>query len=134
MAVQTEKYPHNEGFLVSEANGSRSRSNVTLDASVAVALQAGTVLATDSAGNYVQLDLAATDGTEIASAILLQDFEVTGVATPVAVINRDAEVHTDELIWPAGATDNQKATALAQLATLGIIGRAGAATLQVGPE
>lgn len=134
MAVQTETYPHNEGFLVSEANGSRSRENVTLAASVAAALQAGTVLATQSDGTYVQLDVAATDGSEVASAILLQDFEVTSVDTAVAVIVRDAEVHSDELIYPAGISGPQTTQALSELAAQNIRARAGASTIQIGPE
>jgi Bacteriophage lambda head decoration protein D len=39
------------------------------------------------------------------------------------VIIRLAEVNAAELVWPAGITSGQKATALGQLAALSIIAR-----------
>lgn len=131
MTTQVESLPHNEGFIVSEANGKRSREIITLDSSIAVVLKAGTVLGKiGSSGRYVAIDFDASTGEEDAAAILLADFEVTGANTPVAALVRDAEVNTGELKWPAGATSNQKAAALAQLAALNIHGRAVAGTVE----
>ena len=40
-----------------------------------------------------------------------------------AAIVRDAQIVTDNLVWPSGITDGEKTAALAQLAAKGIIGR-----------
>lgn len=75
-------------------------------------------------GKFVQMSLTATDGSQVAAGILVSDVTAPdGVdATGVAVV-RDAIVSKSQLVWPATATDAQKATALAALKALGIIAR-----------
>jgi hypothetical protein len=113
------------GFLSSEANGYRSREEVTVEAPGAdVTLEAGTVMGRiTSSGKYVRVDpdVSPTDGSETAAGILCE--EVTGAADVQAtVIVRDAEVVLSKLIFsaasPSNATDET-----AELASVGIIAR-----------
>lgn len=83
----------------------------------------GTVLST-LAGKYQALDPAADDGTEKAAAVLAERVDATAADKPGVVIARGATLELAELVWPAGITDPQKATALAELNALGIVARA----------
>lgn len=118
MSSKTEN-PRTGDFLLSEANGTYSRENVILDAG---ALDAGTVLGKLTAsGKYVVLAPAAADGSEDASGILWARADASTADAAIVVIARDAEVKADALIWPAGITTEQKATAITQLNALGIV-------------
>lgn len=120
MAVLTEGR-HTAEFLVSEANGHRSREAVTVAAGAAPGLKAGTVLGTlTSGGNFVILAPGAGDGSQTATGIL---FEAAVGTVQKTVIRRDAEVNGAHLIWPSGINSGQKTTAIAALAALGIIVR-----------
>ena len=107
-------------FILSEANGARSRENITM--AQGHALQPGTVLGIVSAsGEYAPFNPTATDGTETAAGILYDEVDSTdGVVAAVAVV-RDAEINGNHLIWPVGITDAQKAAAIASLRGTGII-------------
>jgi hypothetical protein len=101
-------------FLLSEAEGTLSRDAGMLDAGT---LESGTVLGQITAtGHYVQLDPAATDGSETASTILYAHADASAAAVPVAVVSRLAEVRGEALIWPAGIDTTHHAAAVAQLA------------------
>lgn len=76
------------------------------------------------AGKYRVLDPAAVDGTEKAVAVLAEHVDATAADAPGVVIARGATLELTELVWPAGITDPQKATALAELNALGIVARA----------
>lgn len=82
-----------------------------------------TVAANADATKYAPLNLAGTDGTQNAVAILFNTTDASGGDTKVTVITRAAQVNASELVWPSGITANQIAAALAQLAVLGIIAR-----------
>lgn len=69
------------------------------------------------------INFSATDGTEHAESILFEECDATSIDVRRTLTERDSEVTSGELLWPAGATDNQKAAALAELAALGIIAR-----------
>jgi len=101
-------------FLLSEANGTRSREPITLTGG---AFPAGQVLGKITAnGSYTAYDPVATDGSEAAAAILYEAVDAsTADATGVAIV-RDAEVKGVLL------TDND-AAGTAALAALGIIVR-----------
>lgn len=115
----TEK-THAGGFLLSELAGHGSRDNVTLDDSVAVQLEDGTVLGKiTSGGNYAKYDQQASDGTQTAVAILYGRALVTGADQAICVINKDAEVNGDELVWPDGSPTDITA-GVADLLALGI--------------
>ena len=111
-------------FILSEANGARSRENIKVAAG-AGQLEPGTVLGIVAAsGEYVPLNPSATDGSEQAAGILYAAVDASGsTAVDAVAIVRDAEVKGGELVWPGGITDAQKATAVAQLGATGIIVR-----------
>ena len=115
--MQTQN-PTMAEFLVSEANGHRSRATVTVDAT-AGALVAGTVMGKRTADDaYVEYDAAGEDGSETVAGIL---FEGIGAETgPRVVIDRDAETNGKIITYPAGSDE---ATVNAALAGLGIIVR-----------
>jgi len=127
MTVFTEAR-HTAEFILSEANGSRSRENGIV--------KSGEILA---AGQLVQLDtgkLVAFDGaTDSAGDLLVEatgivlgpiDASATGTNadTPVAYLARDAEVNDNLLTFPEETSGgNEHANAVASLALLGILVR-----------
>lgn len=116
--------PRNGGYIASEANGTRSREVETL--AMGQNLQPGTVLGRLTAsGELVQLDPAAApaDGSEKAVAVLFAAVDASAAAQPAVITARDTEVVGHALIWPTGATPEQKSTALAELEPLGIVAR-----------
>ena len=105
---------HTAEFLLSEANGQRSREEVTLAANQD--LEAGTVLS-ENGGEYFILAPGAADGTEVAEAILYGAADTTdGTTAQVSIIARDAEVADADLVYPTGITAAQKTTAIDNLA------------------
>lgn len=120
MTVLTET-GHAGGFILSEANGQRSRDNVTLKSGQVV--KAGQVLGIQtSGGKYAKYDNDASDGTQAAVAISINDADASAGDLEIAVISRDAEVNGHELVYldtsPSDAT-----AAIADLKALGIIVR-----------
>ncbi|KAF1041306.1 MAG: hypothetical protein GAK35_03396 [Herbaspirillum frisingense] len=65
---------------------------------------------------YAPLSLTAGDGTGVPVAVLYGTKDVTNADKPALVMFRHAELNGSELIWPAGATANQIAAFIAQLA------------------
>lgn len=66
---------------------------------------------------YVQIDFSKTDGSQRAAAFAAKDVTAPdGTDAETVVIHRDALVADAALVWPAGATTNQKNAALAELA------------------
>ena len=82
-----------------------------------------TITVAAGSGEYVAYDPSNTDGSATARAVLFAPVDTTGAAAKAAAVMRDAEVTAAELIWFAGATDQQKATGQAALAARGIIAR-----------
>ena len=82
-----------------------------------------TITIAAGSAKYTELAPTAQNGSEIAAAILLAAVNASAADQACAVISRDAEVISDELVWFAGATTPQKATATAQLAAAGVIVR-----------
>ena len=110
---------HDGGFLISEANGTRSRKQITLEATGG-AVVAGTVLGQIAANSkYIPLDPADTQGADAAAGILFETVDATADVVTVAIV-RDAEVNNAELTWP---DDNSSAEAngIEALAALGIV-------------
>lgn len=104
-----------------EGKGRYSRDDVTLAANAA-ALEVGTVLARDGAGVYSPITTVAPGD---AVAVLLQNVPVSAEATRVVVLSRRAQVAQQALVWPAGATAGNIASAIAALKTQGIVARNG---------
>lgn len=115
MATLTEARRTGE-FIISEANGTRSREKVTI-AAAAAALAAGTVLGKITAsGKYVAYSNGAADGTEVAAGILYAPVGDSAADQPGVMICRDAEVAA---IFLTGSD----APAKVDLAALGVIVR-----------
>lgn len=116
MTVFTQGYQTGE-FIVSEAAGMRSRDAITATVAGAVALPSGTVLGKITAtGKYIKQVDAATDGSQVAAAILYTPLPGVNGDTKCAVLNTDCEVIGAVLNGGAGPS----ATAKAALLTLGI--------------
>ena len=103
-----------------------SRDQVTVAAGQN--LRIGTVLGrVDANGKVKAIDPAATDGTQIATAVLLQSVDATAGDKPSGIaVTRQSIVAHHALVWPAAITAEEKATATAQLEAVGILVRQGA--------
>ena len=90
-------------------------------------VEVGAVLGKVTAsGKYKPVAPGASDGTEVASRISLEKVDATSAdAVRVVSLSRHAEVVQQALVWAGGVTDGQKATALSQLETVGIVARRG---------
>ena len=77
-------------------------------------------------GQYVAFDPTASDGSQTAVAIALNDTDASLVACNIGVLARLAEINATEVVWgPNVTTTTQQLTALAQLAQKQIIARHG---------
>lgn len=113
MTTYTQKKTETD-LLIVEVKAGWTKDRRTL-AQSAVLYVFGEVLAANAAGSLVQLAPAATDGTQTAVAVLLEDVNATAADKPGTVVARGAVVDPAELVWPAGITAPQIATALADL-------------------
>lgn len=119
--------PNNLGDLLKyEAPNLYSRDLATVAAGQQLSL--GTVVGLESATNKLHaLDPAATDGTEVAIGVLATDVDAALIDVDDALlIARHAIVASAVIIWPAGITAAERATAISQLKTLGVLIRAAA--------
>lgn len=115
---------HPGEFILSEANGQRSRETITI-ASGAGVIAAGTVLGKVTAsGKYVASAVGASDGSEVPSAIAIYGADASASDATVSAIVRDVEVNGKCLTWHADRDQPaEKAAANAVLANLGVIVR-----------
>lgn len=106
-----------------------SRENVVvLAGSGAVrSVPSGTVIGALSASGKVKaIDFASILGDEDAAGIMLFDASAPDGADGEGVaIVRNAVIEATRLVWPAGATTENRNAALAQLAALGVVVRKG---------
>jgi hypothetical protein len=110
-------------LLLWEASPYFSRDTVTIKSGGN--FEDGTVLALETAtGKYVQLAPAGSGGTNVAAVVVLEAVDASAADKPGVVVARVAALASAKLVWPAGITDPQKATALGQLAAAQIIARA----------
>lgn len=115
---------HAAEFVLSEANGNRSRENGTLVSGQNLA--AGTVLMDNGAGKLTKLTAngTAADLDGAAVGILLAATDASAGDVAAAYIARDAEVNGNSLTYPTESTaGGEEAAAIASLALLGIIVR-----------
>lgn len=114
-------------FLVSEANGYRSRGTGTVIVPANTTLAAGTILGIDtSEEKFVNPDFSFATGDLENQAILYENLvNDTGSAVEVVatLIERDAEVTGNDLTYVDGANAAAKKTANTALKSLGIIVR-----------
>lgn len=121
MTVFTE--PNNlKDFLVWEEDRDYSRDQITIASGNSVSL--GEVLGQITAsGKYVPVNAGASDGSETAAGIAIADYDAASADVKGVAIVREAIITTSNLVWPDGATSNQKAAWLENLAVEGIITR-----------
>lgn len=102
---------------------------VILGKSAQQIIPAGTVLGKVTAsGKYTPLtilgDGETSDGSDVPAAVLVDQVIVPASADlkkGAVCVFRQARVLRDQLVWPTGYTDEQKATALGLLEAAGII-------------
>lgn len=101
-------------YILTEGNGSISREEIVFAQSGVI--EPGTVLGQVTATKkYAVLDVAETDGSQVAVAVNYARIDATNGDVAGVISARDSELKKDQLIWPAGITEPQKAAAIAQL-------------------
>lgn len=115
---------HPAEFILSEANGQRSREAITI-ASGAGIIAAGTVLGKVTAsGKYLSSAVGATDGSQMPAAIAIHGADASSSDAAISAIVRDAEVNGNCLTYHADRDQPaEKAAAKEALKGLGIIVR-----------
>jgi hypothetical protein len=124
MPVQTESNSLGD-WLKFEEDNLYSRDEVTVASGQNLAT--GTVIGVITAsGKVTQLAPAASDGSETAAGVLLNPVDASTGDKPGVIIARHAICSDKGLIWPGSITGPQKAAAISQLKTSGILVREGA--------
>jgi hypothetical protein len=115
---------HPGEFLMTEANGQRSRENITIAGGAGI-IAPGTLLGKVAAsGKFVASAVGATDGSQTAVAVALYGCDATSADAGIAAIVRDAEVNGHVLTYHADRDQaGEKASANTDLAAVGIIVR-----------
>ena len=123
MTVLTESR-HPGEFLMSEANGQRSRESITI-ASGAGVIAPGSVLGKITAsGKYLVSAIGAASGSQTAAAVSLYGCDATAADQTIAAILRDAEVNGNILTFHAYRDQPaERDAAITNLAAVGIIVR-----------
>jgi len=112
-------------WLKFEEDNLYSRDEVTVASGQNLAT--GTVVGIiTTSGKVTQLAPAANDGSENAAGVLLNAVDASAGDQPGVIIARHAICSDEGLTWPGSITAPQKAAALSQLKTLGILVREGA--------
>ena len=121
--VKTEN-PRAGEFIVSEANGKLSRETIQIAAG-AGALMAGAVLGevTASPGVYAPFDAGASDGTEVAAAILYAGVPASDDVQAGVGFVRLGEVAAESLVFAEGQTAAGQSAALDDLAGAFVLAR-----------
>jgi hypothetical protein len=121
---------HPGEFLLSEANGQRSREAITIAAGsgiIAPGAVLGCYTSGANAGKYALAPATAADpdvGHHVAIAVALYGCDTTASDQTIAVIARDAEVNGAILSYASSVDDaTKRAAKAAQLAAVGIIVR-----------
>lgn len=109
-------------FVLSEANGDRSRENVVVVSGQN--LTAGAVVGKITAsGKYKEYNPGNADGSQTAVGVLYASTDATSADAKGVIYARDCEVRKADLVWFTGATAPQQATGITALAALGILAR-----------
>jgi Bacteriophage lambda head decoration protein D len=119
--------PFNLGDLLKyEAPNLYSRDRVTVLSGQTLPLGAVVGLVTSS-GKVKQIDPSATDGSQYAAGVLIQDVDAhLADRTDGLMVARHAIVADHALQWPAGITLAEQQAAVLQLKALGVLVRTGA--------
>ena len=118
-------YKTDADVVKTEGKNRISRDEVVLAAG-APALRPGAVLGRITASRkYALLAPEATDGSQIAIAVLLENTPAITADRRVVVLSRHAEVVLQGLEWPAGIDAGEQSAALAALEERQIVPRTG---------
>lgn len=79
------------------------------------------VTAAEGNGRWGILNPDATDGTEIAAGVLIEDADASEGIADAVILRRQAIVMPEKMIWPDGISSDEKALALANLESVGIL-------------
>lgn len=109
-------------LLVAEVHRAWSRETVTLADQSGADVPLGTPLALVG-GKYTPVDLAGADAAAVTVALLAEDKLAVDADTPAVILARGVVFNPGAVVWPAGATNEQKADALANLKSLGLVAR-----------
>lgn len=126
--LYTDPGARDTGCILTEANGHRSRANITVAAGAGI-LAPNTVLGQITAtgankGKYRAASPDATDGSQTAVAVLLYGVDASAGDVWVAGLVRDAEVNGKTLVYdPSISTQALRLAANTQLAAAGILVR-----------
>ena len=119
---QSEVLSDTGEFVKNVQPGSLSFEKVTVISGQT--LIAGTVLGKITAsGKYTLHNNAASDGSEVAAAVLYQDCDAAAGDTPGVAVLRLAELNGNHLTWKTGISGGNKTAGIAALAALNIIVR-----------
>lgn len=123
MTTLTEKVHEGEAIL-SEANGHRSRDNVTILSGSGI-VKANTIVGKITAsGKYQPAPATDVNGSGVANAMTIAEVDATSADVVVAVIARHAEINGKLLTYEASVDTSPEIAAKAvQLAAAGIIVR-----------
>ncbi|AMO55635.1 hypothetical protein GZ77_09125 [Endozoicomonas montiporae] len=111
-------------FLLSEAESDRSRTQVTVTGG---SYEAGTVMGQLTAdGKFTDLKTSGTDGNQNAAGVLYSRVDASAGDMQAVLIDLDAQVIDDLLVWPDGITAAKKDAAVTALLAKGIKVRSGA--------
>lgn len=124
MTINKEEGVYAGEFLISESDdGSISRDAVVIASGQGV-VEAGSVLGRITAsGKLAKYDNAATDGTQVAVAVLLSKVDATSADANGVAVSRLAEVESNLLIYGLDQDAVSKTAAIADLKTQFIIAR-----------
>lgn len=97
---------------------------ITAGGTAFVAGDGFTIVVAAGSGKVVPLSLTAVDGSAVPFGVVIRQATISASADgPVVLVERQAVLLDEGLIFPSGATTNQKAAIRAQLAALGLIVR-----------
>lgn len=117
----------NAQFLISEANGYRSRETGNVLVPAGATLAAGAILGLDVAGEvFVGPDHELTEDDLASQAVLFETLVNPGtqpMTVKATLIARDAEITGAHLTYPAASTEESRTEINAALAGLGLVVR-----------
>lgn len=82
-----------------------------------------TIEVTKGSEKVVEIDFDAVDGSQEACGFVIAAYDASGADVEGVAIVRNAIIDPNNLVWPDGATSDQKDAALAEMKAAGIITR-----------
>jgi hypothetical protein len=120
--VLSQPHPPTE-FVLSEANGHRSRANAYLADPATVYVGMPLKKTADPTATQFATYVPAAAGADCQALALYAGNTIPGEGMAISIIVRDAEVNRHCLTWPAGMTEAEKTIGVTTLAAAGIIVR-----------